>query len=120
DPAACAMLDVVAALDPRVKVLRNQRQKGSGGGRNHGILNTDAEWIALLDSDDVFFDDAIACRVAALRQYPDAGWIGADFIRCDMDLKPVEGLFLATKPKTAPILYGDDAAITVLRQPLPL
>lgn len=120
DPDARAVLDVVAALDPRVKVVRNERRKGSGGGRNHGVLNTDADWIVFIDSDDVLFDDAIACRLAALAQYPDAGWIGADFIRCDMDLKPVDGLFLATKPKTAPVLYGDDAAVTVLRQPLPL
>lgn len=119
DPAALSLLDEVAAMDPRIRVLRNARQKGSGGARNHGVLNTDADWIAFLDSDDVFLEDALTCRVAVLRQYPDAGWIGADFIRCDMDLKPVEGVFLATKPKTAPVLYGDDAAVSILRQPLP-
>lgn len=120
DPDARAMLATVAALDPRVKVLANERQKGSGGGRNHGVLNTDADWIAFLDSDDVFLDDALACRIAVLQAHPDAGWIGADFIRCDMDLAPLEGLFLATKAKTAPILYGDDAATLLLRHPLPL
>lgn len=40
--------------DPRVKYLLNNRPKGAQGARNTGLHAARGEWIALLDSDDIW------------------------------------------------------------------
>lgn len=118
DPAALTMLKEVAALDSRVLVLANERRKGSAGGRNHGVLAADAEWIVFLDADDVLMDDGVACRVAALKSHPDATWIGGDFIRCDLTMTPFEAPFLSVKTKPRQVLYATPGDMVRLERPL--
>ncbi|MFN3603367.1 MAG: glycosyltransferase family 2 protein [Leptonema sp. (in: bacteria)] len=37
-----------------IKILRNENQKGPAGARNYAILNSKNEWLAFLDSDDLW------------------------------------------------------------------
>jgi succinoglycan biosynthesis protein ExoO len=49
--------EVVARLaesDPRIRLLRSERNAGPGAARNRAIESTDADWIAVLDGDDAW------------------------------------------------------------------
>lgn len=117
DPVSCAVLEEVSQI-PKVRVLVNEGRKGCPGARNFAIRASDADWLALLDADDAFLEGALAARMAALDAYPDATWIGGDFIYCDADLRPSEQPFYATRPHTRAWLYGDAAAYVRLAQPV--
>lgn len=117
DPASCAVLEEVSQI-PNVRVLVNEGRKGCPGARNFAIRASDADWLAFLDADDAFLDDALTVRMAALAAHPDAAWIGGDFIYCDADLRPSEKSFFATRPNTHAALYGDAAAYVRLRRPV--
>ncbi|MCE9589704.1 MAG: glycosyltransferase family 2 protein [Planctomycetes bacterium] len=46
--------DIAAAMDPRVRVVR-QPNKGPGAARNLGVAHATGKYVALLDSDDLWF-----------------------------------------------------------------
>ena len=117
DPASRAVLEEVSRL-PKVRVLLNEGRKGCPGARNFAIHASEADWLAFLDADDAFLDDALAMRMAALDAHPDATWIGGDFIYCDADLRPSEKSFYATRPHTRAMLYGDAASYVRLTRPV--
>jgi glycosyltransferase involved in cell wall biosynthesis len=54
---------------PRVRYLR-QDNRGVSRARNMGIAEAGGDWIALLDSDDVWLPDKLAAQCAALRDHP--------------------------------------------------
>lgn len=56
--ASSAICDQWAARDIRFKVI-HQENKGSLLARNTGVMYSSGEWIAFLDGDDLFADDAI-------------------------------------------------------------
>lgn len=117
DPVSCAVLEEVSQI-PKVRVLANEGRKGCPGARNFAIQASNADWLALLDADDAFLEGALAARMAALDAYPDATWIGGDFIYCDAELQPSEQPFYATRPHTRAWLYDDAAAHVRLTQPV--
>ena len=49
-----------AALDNRIRLLRNENIKGAGGARNTGLAQIRGGAVAFLDSDDVFLPGALA------------------------------------------------------------
>jgi len=53
-----------AACDPRVRVLRHQSNRGAGAARDTGFAESLGEWIAFLDSDDVWLPGTLAPRLA--------------------------------------------------------
>ncbi|HEX3971067.1 MAG TPA: glycosyltransferase family 2 protein [Stellaceae bacterium] len=64
---------VVAALgDPRIRLLRHERNRGAAAARNTGIAAATGDWIALLDSDDEWEPEKLARQLAALRAEADA------------------------------------------------
>jgi glycosyltransferase involved in cell wall biosynthesis len=65
--------EAVAALgDPRIRLLRHERNRGASAARNTGIAGATGEWIALLDSDDEWEPEKLARQLAALCAAPDA------------------------------------------------
>jgi len=64
---------VETARDPRFRLLR-QANLGVSAARNRGILEAQAEWVALLDADDLWLSTHLADLVSAVQ---DAGVIGA-------------------------------------------
>lgn len=62
---------VTAVPDPRVTLLRAEKNQGSNAARNRGIKAARAELIAFLDSDDVYLPNKLGFIVQRFRQNPD-------------------------------------------------
>lgn len=60
------------AADPRIRFLKNPRNSGVSATRNYGIREAVGEWIAFLDSDDLWREDKLELQLGLLEKYPDA------------------------------------------------
>ena len=49
-----AVVERLAVLDPRVRLLENSGLQGPSGGRNTGLSAASGTWVAILDADDSF------------------------------------------------------------------
>lgn len=66
--------------DPRVRVVRLDRQQGAGGARNEGLKRLRNEWIAFQDSDDCWAPRKLEKQMAAAdRSGPELGVV---YCRC--------------------------------------
>lgn len=61
----------MAEADPRIKLLRQPRSGGASAARNLGWRNTNATWIAFLDSDDEWLPTKIEKQLAAVAAAPE-------------------------------------------------
>ena len=78
-----------ASLDTRIRLLRNPQNMGVAKTRNRGFDIAKGEWIALLDSDDVWHSDKLEKQLAV------AGRAGADIIYCSYALVNESGAHLS-------------------------
>ena len=78
-----------AQRDARIRVLRNPQNMGAAKTRNRGFDIAKGEWIALLDSDDVWHSDKLEKQLAV------AGRAGADIIYCSYALVNESGAHLS-------------------------
>jgi glycosyltransferase involved in cell wall biosynthesis len=79
----------VAALDPyradpRLTVIE-QENAGLSAARNTGIEAGETEWVAFLDSDDLWMPNYLEVVDAALAERPDAGFAYVDAWRLDLN-----------------------------------
>jgi glycosyltransferase involved in cell wall biosynthesis len=51
------------AADPRVRLLRHQTNRGAGATRDSGVAASRGDWIAFLDSDDVWLPGTLGPRL---------------------------------------------------------
>ncbi|UXS41711.1 glycosyltransferase family 2 protein [Agrobacterium tumefaciens] len=58
-----ALVEGIAIIDPRVRLLALAENLGPGGARNAGIEAATGRWIAVLDSDDVIRPERSACMM---------------------------------------------------------
>jgi len=64
-------LDLLAGYGNKIQVL-NQENRGVSAARNMGIQHSKGQYIALLDSDDVWTPDKISCQIDFFDQHPEA------------------------------------------------
>ncbi|MEH6954787.1 glycosyltransferase family 2 protein [Neobacillus drentensis] len=70
-----------AITDQRVKIIHLEVNKGVANGLNVGISQTEAEWIAIHDADDLSLPQRIEEQVNYLKANPDVVAVGS-FIQC--------------------------------------
>ena len=58
--------------DPRVRGLKNEVNSGVSSTRNYGISEAKGDWIAFLDSDDLWAADKLEKQLAVIQTYEDA------------------------------------------------
>ena len=66
--------EIAAATHNKVTVIK-QKNRGAAAARNRGIQESQAEWIAFLDSDDEWHPEKLEKQLHAADQFPDAGLI---------------------------------------------
>lgn len=71
DGSADATLEALVSLGRQVKVLRLEQRQGVSAARNLGAAAAQGEWLAFLDSDDLWLPDKLARQVEYLRAHPD-------------------------------------------------
>ncbi len=64
--------------DPRVRVLRNERNLGLVATLNRGLVEARGEWIARQDADDVSAPGRLAAQMSFARGNPSVPLVGAD------------------------------------------
>jgi glycosyltransferase involved in cell wall biosynthesis len=62
--------------DPRIRLLRNEINKGSIFSRNRAVQESRASYLAILDSDDVALPQRLEKEVMFLDSHPDFGVVG--------------------------------------------
>jgi glycosyltransferase involved in cell wall biosynthesis len=60
---------LISMGDPRISIL-HQQNRGPAAARNHGIRQAKGDYIALLDSDDIFLPEKLAHQVEVHKQNP--------------------------------------------------
>jgi glycosyltransferase involved in cell wall biosynthesis len=58
------------AHSARLRCITHSRNRGAAAARNTGIAAASGEFVAFLDSDDVWFPDKLAQQIAAMRDQP--------------------------------------------------
>ena len=67
----------LAARDPRITVVVNERNTGAAAAGNHGIAAARSDIIVRLDADDVAEPARIGCLLAELEREPELGLVGS-------------------------------------------
>lgn len=75
----------IAETDNRVRVYRNEKNSGVSYTRNYGISLSNAEWIAFLDSDDMWKEDKLQKQVELSGRIPEATLLftGSSFVNSE-------------------------------------
>jgi len=58
--------------DPRIRIIQ-QKNRGLAGARNTGIRQSQGNYLALLDSDDLWLPEKLECQLQHLQTHPDVG-----------------------------------------------
>lgn len=69
-------------IDDRIKFLKNEKNMGVAKTRNKGVQLANGEWIAFLDSDDMWKEEKLEKQVALLKEKRNVGivYTGSAFI----------------------------------------
>lgn len=79
-----------AALDKRIRYIRNKTNKGLAFSLNRGILLAKGSYIARMDDDDYSRKDRLEKQVEFLEQYPQYQWVGSSALL--MEQKHIWGI----------------------------
>ena len=77
---SAAVAAQLAAEDHRIRLLHNERNLGVAETRNRGVREARGEWVALLDSDDLWQPDKLKKQLSLARE------TGADIVYCSYGL----------------------------------
>lgn len=79
---SCRVVEAIAARDPRVELHRLERNVHICRATNFGFSKVRGEWLARIDSDDLWYPTRLERQMAALREHPgiDVCFSWADWI----------------------------------------
>lgn len=95
DGSEDATREAIEELDSRVVYLR-QENAGVVAARNLGLAAAQGEFIALLDSDDLFLPWKLEAQLAALRFYPQAGMVWTDMVAVNAEGREIHQKYLTS------------------------
>jgi GT2 family glycosyltransferase len=126
---------VLAAYGDRIRVIR-QNNLGVGAARNTGIATARGEYLAFLDSDDIWKPQAIEHQIARFIDDPDLGlvhcgaeafdregktlsvslnglegWVASDLLRLDQEVVAAPGSGIMVPKRVAEEIGGYDASL---------
>lgn len=78
DPLTCELLQKYQNIDPRLKVIFSEENRGQGYRRNEGLKHIHGKYFAYIDSDDTFVPNAIEHLHNTIVQYQ------TDFVQSDV------------------------------------
>lgn len=61
--ATCAIVEEIICKDPRVKLIRQEKNSGAGAARTRAMQNASGRFIAYLDSDDIWLPEKLERQV---------------------------------------------------------
>ena len=64
----CEIVERMAAQDSRIRLIRNEQNMGVSRTRNRGIDMSEGEYVAFLDSDDMWRPQKLKCQLELLKQ----------------------------------------------------
>jgi glycosyltransferase involved in cell wall biosynthesis len=88
DPPIMAVLDL-SALD-RVKILRSEINRGAAAARNMGIAAAHGDYVAFLDSDDVWHPEKLRAQITFMQRAGSAVSTTGFWLRRHVDEQPPE------------------------------
>ena len=65
------ILREIASVDNRIRFLQNEKNRGASYTRNRAVELAKGEWIAFLDSDDLWMPEKLEKQLMLLNKYPD-------------------------------------------------
>jgi glycosyltransferase involved in cell wall biosynthesis len=75
-----AIVERIAIVDPRVRLVRQDRNQGRSAARNRGIDEARGEWVCPCDADDLWAIERLEQFMLAATEFPDAQLIADDRI----------------------------------------
>jgi glycosyltransferase involved in cell wall biosynthesis len=102
-------LALARSYEPRIRVL-SQINRGPAAARNFGFANATGDYIAWLDSDDLWHPDLLQTQVAYLDRHPSVGLVYAECWAFVMQAKQrvvVDKVGYTVNPDLKLLLFGD-------------
>lgn len=64
----CSLVENIIMLDPRIQLLKNLKNEGTGVTRNKGIAAAKGDFIAFLDADDLWLPEKLEVQLKFMRE----------------------------------------------------
>lgn len=108
--------------DDRIFFIKQERTGIGGKNKNIGIRNSSGEMIAFIDSDDLWEETKLEKQLAALQQYPEAGFCLTGGYNFYTPLDPVEFFYRQREGIRVDYIFNDyfRSALPVFTQALML
>jgi glycosyltransferase involved in cell wall biosynthesis len=115
DASTYATREVVTSFgDPRIHYVRNEVNRGDGGSRNAGILNSSAEYVAFLDDDDEWLPEKLQLQTELLiDSSPSLGGVYTGLINIEKSTGKILGLHIPEhRGHLFPKMFVDSPLVT--------